>query len=628
MCGIAGELAWTRPPDREAVGEMVRCLVHRGPDAEGMAVRGPLILGHRRLVVIDPDPASHQPLSDHSGRLWLSFNGEIYNYRELRQELRSRGACFRTASDSEVILEAYKEWGLDCLRQLNGMFAFALWDEGRQRLILARDRLGEKPLYYQPLPEGGLIFASELQALQRHPGASRTIDPRAVSRFLSLNYTLASSPILAGVRKLAPAHFLVVERDRPSSEACYWDLAPHFRDKRRFRDEGEAAEALAQLVDDSVRLRLVSDVPLGAFLSGGIDSSTVVEAMTRLRPPGQNKTFSIGFDEPTFSELPQARAVARHLAVDHHDQVVDAEMATVLPAIVRAADEPFADTSIIPMYFLARFARQQVTVCLSGDGGDEILAGYPTYAADRLHRLCRWTPPWLSAAAGRLLHRVWPVSFDKVSLDYKLRQFLAGLPLPFRRAHHSWRTICSREEKRLLLRPPYRDLAEDDGFAAFDGHFEAVAGCHYLDQAMYVDLKTWLPDDILTKVDRATMAHSLESRAPFLDHRLVELAASLPVAQKLRWLRSKHLLKEVGRQRLPRSVVEQPKRGFNAPVSHWLASTLDGFARAAILDGPVTEWVEPAAAERLWREHQARAADHGLKLFGLTCLALWLGASP
>ncbi len=629
MCGIAGALSWTLPPDPRAVAAMVARLVHRGPDASGLEVRGPAVLGHRRLTVIDVSEASDQPLADHSGRFWIVYNGEIYNYRELRDELRDEGATFRTVGDTEVILEAYKRWGVAALARLNGMFALALWDETRERLLLARDRAGEKPLYYQPLDGGGLIFASELGALRAHPAASRTVDPVAVSQFLSLNYLLTDTCILAGVRKLPAAHHLTVERRGPPAEpARYWDLAPSFRDKRRFAGDAEAAAALDELVDDAVRLRLVADVPLGAFLSGGVDSSTVVESMTRLRPPGQNRTFSVGFEEESYSELPEARRVAAFLAVDHRDRHIDADAASRLPEIAARFDEPFADSSMIPVYYLARFARERVTVSLSGDGGDEILAGYPTYRADLYHRRLGFLPGWIWPPAYRALDALWPVSFDKVSFDYKLRQFVTGLPLDFRRAHHHWRTIFSPAEKRLLLRPRYRELAGEDGFAAFDRFFDEVAGCHILDQAMYVDIKTWMVDDILVKVDRATMAHSLESRAPFLDHRLMELAAGLPVSLKLRGRRSKYLLRRARAPRLPAEVFEQPKKGFNAPVSHWLRTSLADLARRSIDDGPLADWVRPEAVARLRTEHEAGKRDHGLKLFGLVCLGLWLARDP
>jgi asparagine synthase (glutamine-hydrolysing) len=627
MCGISGIVDFRHPPEGPLLGRMSERLAHRGPDASGCVLRGAAALAHRRLSIIEPSALSNQPLCDHEQRLWITFNGEIYNYRELRAELRAEGARFRTESDTEVLLEAYRRWDVGLLPRLNGMFAFGLWDEGRQRLLLARDRLGEKPLFYQPLADG-VAFASELPALAAHPGVERRLSPRALSQYLSFNYVLGDACVLEGVRKLPPAHYALVERDRPIAPARYWEVAPRFLDKARYRSLDEAAEALAALLEDAVRLRLVSDVPLGAFLSGGLDSSSVVAAMCRLRDRAGNRTFSSGFAEDSYSELPWARAVAAALGVDHRDEVVRGDMAELLPRIVRHGGEPFADTSAIPMYFLARFARKHVTVCLSGDGADEILAGYPTHAADRLHRALRVVPRPLRALLARAADAL-PVTHRKVSLDYKARQFLRGAALPFARAHAFWRTIFTEEEKHALVRPERRaEVMAEDPAARFLPHFETVAGAHYLDQAAYVDLQTWLPDDILVKVDRATMAHGLEARPPFLDHRLVEFAASLPVACKMRGLRGKRVLRRAQRGRLPAGVLRRRKQGFNAPVSAWLLGPLRPLAEEALRAPALREWIDPAAVDRLWRAHEGFAADNGLKLYGLTCLGLWLADRP
>ncbi len=625
MCGIAGELNRSPPPDGDSVRAMAAVLTHRGPDAEGFWSSGPIALAHRRLSVIDTSDASNQPLLDGSRRFAIVFNGEIYNYRSIREELTRLGAGFRTKGDTEVILEAYKAWGVEALTRLNGMFALALWDSTRQSLLLARDRLGKKPLYYSRLANGGLVFASDLRAISRHPGVSAEIDPAALSEFLSLNYNQTDSCILAGVERLPPATYLEARPTSDLHRSRYWDLARHFREKRRFAREEEAAEELDSLLADAVRLRMISDVPLGGFLSGGVDSSTIVESMQRQLRSERVRTFSVGFQEASYNELGKARRVAGALGVEHRDQIVDIDMVDWFPDIVRQVGEPFADTSVVPFFFLARHARKHVTVCLSGDGADEIFAGYETYVADRLHRYLSRFPATLSRAASRLVERFVPATFDKVSFDYKLRQFLRGLVLDAGRAHHSWREIFTVEEKRELLRPEYRDLAEHDGFSADRRHLQEVADCHYLDRAMYVDIKTWLVDDILVKVDRATMAHSLEARAPFLDHRIVELAASLPIALKLRGTTKKYLLKRTARGRLPRDILDQRKQGFNAPVSHWLLDQrFADLVDAAVSRGPLSEYISPSAVSRLWREHHSRTRDNGLKLFGLACLGTWM----
>jgi asparagine synthase (glutamine-hydrolysing) len=624
MCGIAGELSWGGQPNTSAVRAMTARLAHRGPDAEGFQTLGPLSLGHRRLTVIDISEASNQPLCDETGRYWIVFNGEIYNYRHLRSELEARGSRFRTQGDTEVIVEAYKLWGLDMLGRLNGMFAFALWDESEQCLVLARDRLGEKPLYFTRTPNGSIIFASELQALRAHPSVSDRINPSALGQYLSLNYTLTDCCILKDVEKLPAAHYLVAEREREPKIRSYWDLAPFFLDKRSFEGREQAVEELGALIDDATKLRLVSDVPLGAFLSGGVDSSIVVESMSRLRPPAQSKTFSIGFEEDTYSELDKARAISSLLGVDHHDRTVTVDMAQSLPNIVHSADEPFADTSMIPVYYLAQFAREHVTVCLSGDGADETFAGYPTYKADRLYRWIRRAPRPLIGVAQSLVGRHLAVSFDKVSFDYKLRRFLEGLYLEPEEAHHHWRTIFTPAEKNELLRPEFRQVCQSSGMETFARFHQDVADCNFIDQAMYVDIKTWLVDDILVKVDRSTMAHSLEARTPFLDHRLVEFAASLPTNWKLDGGETKALLRRRGAAIFGQAHMNQKKQGFNAPVNHWLASELEPLARSVLTESPLTEWLAPDSVDTMWKDHKTGQKDHGLKLFGLTCLGLWM----
>jgi asparagine synthase (glutamine-hydrolysing) len=627
MCGIAGLLSWSVPPDTAVVAAMTARLAHRGPDAEGVVALGPVVLGHRRLSVIDTAESNNQPLFDQSGELVIAFNGEVYNYRELRRDLEATGAVFRTRGDTEVILEAYRHWGLDCFGRFNGMFAFALWDRPLRRLLLARDRVGEKPLFFSEQPDGRLAFASEPRALRACQDISGEVDLIGLAHYLTLNYTLGEHTLIKGIRSLSPGHYLLVEEGRPRVQKSYWNLAAHFVEKRPFASLGAAAEELRALVDDAVRLRLVADVPLGAFLSGGVDSSAVAAAMAHALPAGQVHTFSLGFGVPTFDEIDAARGVAAHLGLDHKDRIVAADIEQTWPALVAAADEPLADTSAIPTYRLSAFARQFVTVALSGDGADECFAGYETYAADRLHHLLAWVPAPVARGLYTVADRLLPVSFSKVSLDYKIRHFLSELELPFPRAHASWRNIFSAAERREIMQPHWRDLAERpeaDPFCQFQPHYAAVAECHYLDRASYADIKTWLADDILVKVDRATMAHSLEARAPLLDHRLVEFAAALPPNWKLKGLRKKHLFKQSQRSRLPNWVLNGQKRGFNAPISQWLSGPLRGFAKDALASERLRDYVRPESVERLWRDQDAGRRDNGLKLYGLVCLSLWL----
>jgi asparagine synthase (glutamine-hydrolysing) len=627
VCGIVGALSWGRPPDIALVSQITRRLAHRGPDDEGLQVLGPVVLGHRRLSIIDLRPDGHQPMVDVDGTLWITFNGEIYNYQELRRDLESVGARFRTLTDTEVILEAYKAWGEGCLERLNGMFAFALWDERQRRLLIARDRLGEKPLFFSRIGADGVVFASELPALRLYPGLSDRINPKAVSQFLSFNYILSDACIIEGIEKLPPGTAMSFEQGRAPRSWSYWDLAGAFRAKRSFRDETEAGEALNALIEDSVRLRLISDVPLGAFLSGGIDSATIVGAMARVRPDPAPRTFTIDFPQKSFGEGAAAAMSARHFRTVHASRTVDLESSEDLPKIMACAGEPFADTSIIPTYILSRFTRESVAVALSGDGGDEIFAGYETYRADRLHSVLRWVPGLAVGAARAALDLKPTRRFEKVGADYKLRRFLTGLPLTPERAHAWWRVIFSDAEKKDLLRPDVLDAAlADDPFSTFAPYYGAVAGCHYLDRNMYVDIKTWLVDDILVKVDRASMAHGLEARTPFLDHRLVEFAAGLPVHWKLNGLTSKFLLRSSQKPYIPAAVLRGKKQGFGAPISHWLTGPMREAAQAHTMDGRIRDWVDRTKVERYWGDHLSGWRDHGLKLFSLACLGMWMDA--
>jgi asparagine synthase (glutamine-hydrolysing) len=624
MCGINGKLSWVQPPDPRLIGRMNDRLRHRGPDAEGVFTDGPIALGHRRLSVIDTSDAGTQPMQDTSGRYTIVFNGEIYNFPQLRAELVRKGARFASRTDTEVILEAYKCWGVDCVQRLNGMFAFALWDAPRQRLFLARDRLGKKPLFYFPHADGSLTFASEIKALRLEPAVPAQINLRALGQYLFLNYILSSEAILEGVRKLPAGHWMLVEQGQPLRIKRYWDLALHFQDKRRFRSEAEAAEALSALLQDAVRMRLLSDVPLGAFLSSGIDSASIVAAMASLLPAEDVKTYTIGFREPGYSELEGARETVARYGVSHYERVVDAAMADLLPKIVFYCDEPFADTSMIPMYYLAQFARESVTVCLSGDGGDELFAGYETYVADKLHHMTRWLPHPLVSSLRASVEAFWPVGFGKVSLDYKLRRFLAGHAADTMAAHYSWRQILNLAQVRALVVPELAEsILEGYPLPEFRRFYAEVPEAHYLDRLMYVDIKTWLVDDILVKVDRTTMAHSLEARAPLLDYRLVEFAAALPIEMKLKAFRKKYLLRKSHRALLPPAVLKRRKAGFNAPIAHWFGNGRGNDVAGVGIEALAGEWFQPAAVHALVDEHRRKCKDNSLALLALVNLHYW-----
>jgi asparagine synthase (glutamine-hydrolysing) len=624
MCGIAGVVRYDRPPEPGVVEMMLQRLVHRGPDGDGLWRDEHACLGHRRLSILDLSASAGQPMIDDSGRFVITFNGEIYNFRALRQELLACGEHFETTGDTEVLLKLFRRKGPSCLEQLNGMFAFAVWDRRAKTLFAARDRMGEKPFYYVNLPRGGIAFASEIEALQVHPDTSLELDPCSLGRYLSTGYTLDERTILAAVRRLPPACYLQLAAGRPPVIRQYWDLAAAFG--RRYAGSQKQAEAdLRDLLDDSTRLRLESDVPLGAFLSGGIDSAGVVDAMKQAIMPQNIRAYTIGFRERSYSEIDEAVESARVLGVALQQREVYPNVLADLPQIFRHAGEPFADTSIIPTYYLARFAREEVTVALSGDGGDELFGGYETYVADRLHGFLSHLPRPMLSAIARIAETVLPVTRNKVSLDYKIRQFVNNAHLDFRRAHWSWRMMFDEAGRRQILTPEWAELAaQEDGFDVVNRRFDEVADAHPIDQAMYVDMKTWLPDAILVKVDRATMASSLESRAPYLDHRLVEFAASLPIEWKLKRFNKKYILKRALAARLPEALLKRKKRGFNAPVSHWMVGPLKSILMDVVSSRAGREVINVSGAERLLAEHVEGIADHGFRLFNLLSLGLWL----
>jgi len=630
MCGITGWVSGSAAgPDREVLARMTRALAHRGPDAEGIIIDGPAGLGHRRLSIIDLRSVSDQPMQDASGRFLLVYNGEIYNFREVRRELESLGHVFATNSDTEVLLEAIKAWGPAGLDRLIGMFAFALWDKSRQRLLLARDRLGKKPLFFARLRSGGIAFASEPRALALHPEITGDIDPVALAHYLRLNYVPCNRSLFAGVESLPPACYAEFDLKAGLKVVRYWDLAAKFREKRRFRSAAEAAEELTALVDDAVRLRLVSDVPLGAFLSGGVDSSTIVAAMLKQRDPASVFTFSSGFLEDSYDESPLAERLAASFGVVHRTQKLDVAMLDILPAVMATAAEPLADTSALPMFFLSGFTRQSVTVALSGDGGDECFAGYETYVADKLHRIASHSPRWLRERAPGFLDRFLPVDHRKVGWPEKLRRFSSALSQDFPRAHASWRDIFGEQELLALMQPAWRaKVASADGAGLFADyfarHFADIEGCDPVDQATYVDIKTFMADDILVKADRMAMAHSLEARCPLLDHRVVEFAATLPPDLKLRGFSKKHILRQSQRSRLPHWVLDRPKQGFNAPVSHWVLGPLREQCQETLFSSGMRAWFDTDRIRRLWSEHEGKTRDNGLKLFGLLTVGLFL----
>jgi asparagine synthase (glutamine-hydrolysing) len=615
MCGICGLVSLDgRPIDPGPLRSMMEALRHRGPDGDGQLVDGPVALGMRRLSVIDL-AGGDQPIANEAGTVQVFQNGEIYNYRELRRDLEARGHRFATASDTEVLVHAYEELGDAFLGELRGMFAIALWDARRRRLLLARDRFGIKPLYYQR--QGPLLrFASELHALPRGD-----VDPAALAAYLAFNSVPAPRAIYRDTAKLPAGHLLVWEADGGEPAVCRFARAgarpgPAALDGDLRGLETRVRTALA----DSVRAHLVADVPVGVLLSGGIDSAAIT-ALAAEASAGPVRTFSIGFEERSFDELENARAVAQRYGTAHEELVLRPEPEALVRTLSGVFDEPFGDSSALPTYLVCGLAARSVKVVLSGEGGDELFGGYQTYVADRLARRAgRWLRP-LEPAVARL-----PSSSRRVSLDYRAKRFLAAAHLPPLERHHGWKEIFGTAARRALLTPEW--TADVDPLDGWRRRYTETEGAPYLARLQDVDLGTYLVDDLLVKTDRASMAHSVEARVPFLDAAVAELAFALPDAARTRRLTTKWLLRRAVAPLLPRSVARGPKRGFSIPAAAWLRGELAPFARDVLSPETLRRqgFFQPAAVDRLLADHAARRVDYSRQLWGLLAFTLWFDA--
>jgi asparagine synthase (glutamine-hydrolysing) len=615
MCGICGVATAGRGAvaDIEAVGRMNGRLVHRGPDSDGLFRDGGVAMAMRRLSIIDLE-GGDQPIANEDGSVAVVQNGEIYNYRELRAELERRGHRFATRSDTEVLVHLYEEHGDGFLERLRGMFALALWDSRRRRLLLARDRFGIKPLYYRHL-DGTLSFASELKAMLEQPGFSREIDPRAVAAFLAFNSIPAPLTIFAEARKLPPGT-LAVWCDGELALERYARPEPVAAGQTRRRPQGELAEELRETLRDSVRAHLVADVPVGVLLSGGVDSAGLV-ALAAGEQTDPVKTFSVGFEESSFDELDRARLVAERYGSDHHEIVLRPDAVDLLPKLVETFDEPFGDSSALPTWLVSELAAGEVKVALSGEGGDELFGGYYTYVADLLApRLGR-----LAALAAPLIERL-PSSDSKASFDYKAKRFARAAGLPPLERHHAWKEIFSRQGQAALLG------ARDPGWDPVDLYRERyaeTAAAEPLARLQDVDLGIYLVDDLLVKTDRSSMAHSLELRVPFLDNEVAATALGLATPLKVRGLAKKRLLRQALAPLLPKEVLRGPKQGFSIPVATWLRGPLQGFAREVLSAETLSRqgWLDPAAVTGLLDSHCAGREDLSRQLWGLMAFTLW-----
>jgi asparagine synthase (glutamine-hydrolysing) len=621
VCGICGLLALdgAGPVDGDALDAMNATMVHRGPDSAGAFVDGPVGLAARRLAIIDLEHGD-QPLSNEDGTVTVVQNGEIYNHEVLHAELEAAGHRFRTRSDTEVLAHAYEQWGVGFVERLRGMFALALWDARERRLVLARDRFGIKPLFWAAAG-GALAFASELKALRLAPGFREDVDPEALDAFLAFNSIPAPLTIYAGARKLPPGHVLVRERGASRIERFARPGPVPAADVRR-EDEATLAAELRETLRDSVRAHLVSDVPVGVLLSGGVDSS-VLCALAAQESSEPVQTFSIGFQERSFDELDLARSVAERYRTDHHELILKPDAAELFPEIAAAFDEPFGDSSALPTFLVCRLASEHVKVAMSGEGGDELFGGYETYVADLL------SARGLGRAArlARPLVELLPSSSRRVSLEYRAKRFVRAAHLPPLERHHGWKEIFAPDVRAELMR------GRRDGYDPLDVYRERyaeTAGAEPLARLQDVDLGIYLVDDLLVKTDRMSMAHSLEARVPYLDTEVAGLAMALPTAAKVRGWAKKRLLRRAAAPLVPEAIVRGRKKGFSIPAVAWLRGPLVPFARDVLAPGRIADQglLDPAAVTAVLDRHVDGREDLSRQLWGLLALSLWQDRGP
>lgn len=626
MCGIAGAVtaSTSRPiqPHADLVRSMCDVMAHRGPDADGFWSDGQAALGHRRLAIIDLTEGGRQPMTNEDGTLWITFNGEIYNFHELRDALVEAGHVFRSHSDTEAILHAYEQWGDDCVTRFRGMFAFAIWDTRRKRLFAARDRIGKKPFFY--VWDGQVLrFASELASIVSDPEVSRNPDPAAIDFYLTWGYVPAPQTAYKSVSKLPPAHTLALELNQAEPKLVtrrYWDLA--YQPKLQVSFE-EAKDKVRELLTESVRLRMISDVPLGAFLSGGVDSSIIVGIMAQLssRPV---KTFSIGFREAEFNELDHARRIAEKWGTEHHEFIVEPDAVSILPKLVRHYGEPYADSSSVPTYYVSQVTRKHVTVALNGDGGDEAFLGYERYWANHIADRLKMLP---GASTGvSFLKRIIADSVQSKSNARRVRRFLNVATMDEKHRYAYWIGYFGSHEKRRLYRPEFAALVEPD--APLDWYDKVVGtqpGLDAVERPNLMDIHSYLPYDLLVKVDIATMASSLEARSPLLDHHLLEYAARLPRQHKLHGRRGKSVLRSAFSDMLPPENVNRRKAGFGVPIGAWfrgpMREMLEEHLRSS--SAQIRNYLDGAEIDRILDDHLSQRADYTYKLWNLLMLEMW-----
>jgi len=621
MCGIVGFVnAGERPADREVVERMNRCIIHRGPDEDGFFVDKNVAMAMRRLSIIDL-AGGQQPIPNQSRTKWIVFNGEIYNYQQLRTEMEDRGHVFATRSDTEVIVKLYDELGPDCLQHLRGMFAIAIWDQKDMSLFLARDRVGKKPILYSHQTNGDLIFGSEFTAVLGHPSVTREVDMQAIDSFMSYLCVPAPQTAFKAIRKLEPGHWLRWKGGKVETHR-YW--LPDFSKKIKIT-EPEAIEETTRIIRESTKLRMISEVPLGAFLSGGVDSSVVVALMAQesLTPV---KTFSIGFEEQDFSELKYARKVAEHVGAEYNEFIVRPDAVEILPTLVEHYGEPYADSSAIPTYYVSKETRKHVTVALNGDGGDESFAGYERYMAMEIADTYGKIPLFLRKAFIEGPVNLLPSSEDKKTRIRDVQRFFLSANEPRKERYFRWMSTFKPAVKPDLYTEEFTRAIDGQRTSQFlDQWFDRADGTGTLDATLLTDQMTYLPNDLLVKVDIASMANSLEARSPLLDHHVIEFAASLPESLKMNRFRTKYLLKKVAAKLVPHEVIYRRKMGFGVPIGKWFKKEMKDYVRDILLSENAASRgiVRPQKVRQIVDEHISGKVDHAFPIWSLLVMELW-----
>ena len=615
MCGICGvfNLQSGEPVSRDLIAQMTDLISHRGPDESGMYLNGPVGLGSTRLSIIDLSNG-HQPMSNETGDVWIVFNGEIWNYKALRKEFLEKGHRFRTNSDTETIIHAYEEYGVDCIAHLHGMFGLAIWDVTRRRLLLARDRVGKKPLYYTRV-DGNLVFASEIKSLLCHPQVKRRADVQALADFLSVRYVPGPATLFANISKVLPGHLILFENGE-IKEHCYWDFTFGKTEDHPVEDY---IQGIRQHINRAVEERLMADVPLGAMLSGGVDSSIITGIMSQLMNEPV-KTFAVGFDVPGYSELPYARLVAQHFGTEHHDLIVKcSDLSAYWPLLTWHRDEPVSEPSDIGVYLVSKLAKQYVKVVLSGEGGDELFAGYPKYIVDWLARYYQILPaPMRDQLISPLLERL-PYNMRKLKMTAR------ALSQPAPERWMNWFGVFNGQLKTNLLSASTKASVDNDSSQAFRRWLEKNPQRDDLSSMLYLDTKIWLPDNLLMKGDKMTMAASLESRIPLLDYKLIEFAASIPSHIKVKPFKTKYLLKRAYADFLPESILTRKKMGFNVPISNWFRGEQRNLITRLLLSERARSrgFLSNEFVASLLSDHLEGRTQYGNQLFILASLELW-----